>query len=92
MSKERKAEVFSALATNVDSYAWVMSTVLKEKFGTVDSEEEYEKIAEEVAAYSESDEFKAKCAEAEIYTLNNIVAIALAELKELEDVNYQDEG
>ena len=89
MSQERKAQVFNGLATNVDAYAWVMSTVLKEKFGTVDSEEEFEKIAEEVAAYAESDEFKAKAAEAEIYILNTIVSIALNELKELEDVNYQ---
>ena len=92
MTVDRKAQVFEGLASNVENYAWVTSTVLKQKFGVVDSEEEFEKIKDEVAAYAESDEFKAKAAEEEIYLLNNIVSIALHELEELEDVNYQEEG
>lgn len=92
MTVDRKAQVFEGLASNVENYAWVTSTVLKQKFGVVDSEEEFEKIKEEVESYSQSAEFKAKVAQEEIFLLNNIVSIALHELKELEDVNYQEEG
>lgn len=83
MEQDRKSILFETLATNVESYAWVASTVLKEKFGTIDDEEEYKKIAEEVVDYSQSEEFKSICTNKEIGILETIVATAIEELRVL---------
>lgn len=71
-----KENIFNELATAVDSYAWVQSNTLKEKFGTIDSEEEYQKVEADVLAYVESKEFRNKVVQEEIAILNNISRIA----------------
>ena len=83
----RKEEVFNTLATLVDNYAWVTANTLKDKFGVVDDEEEYEKIKEQVVDYVESQEFKDKVTETEIDILQKIGEAVIAELGVLADGN-----
>jgi hypothetical protein len=61
---------------------------LKDKFGVVDNEEEYEKIKEEVVDYVESQEFKDKVTETEIDILQKIGEAVVAELGVLADGNH----
>lgn len=80
-----KAGVFNALATAIDNYAWITASLLKEKFGTIDDEEEYKSIQQEVVEYVESEEFKESSRQAEIKIFKNIIATAVAELEVLTD-------
>lgn len=82
MSQEKKEETFNTLATAIDSFAWVSSNTLKDKFGVVDSEEEYEKIKDEVVAYAESDEFKDTVAQKEFEILQEIANTAIECMRE----------
>lgn len=82
-----KEEVFNTLATLIDSYAWVTANTLKEKFGVIDSEEEYEKIKEEVVDYVESQEFKDKVHNAEVDILQRIGEAVINELEVLSNGN-----
>lgn len=87
MNQEKKEEIFNKLATAVDAYAWVSANTLKDKFGTVDDEEEYKKIEQEVVDYVESDEFMQLVKEKEIAIMEEIVSTALTAMQELEDGN-----
>lgn len=89
MEQERKAEIFNELATAIDSFAWVSSTVLKAKFGVVDDEEEYKKIEQDVVDYAQSEDFASKVQEAEVSILEGIVSTALSAMQELRDGNNE---
>lgn len=82
MSQEKKAETFNTLATAIDSFAWVSANTLKEKFGTIDDEEEYKKIEQEVVDYAQSDEFKEIVAKKEFEILQEIANTAIECMRE----------
>ena len=87
MEQKRKEELFNELASAVDAYAWVSANLLKDKFGVVDSEEEYEKIKEEVVDYVASEEFKELVKNTEKEILDSIIVAAQTTIRELEDGN-----
>ena len=85
-NQARKAKVFNELASSLDTYAWVTANKLKEKFGTIDDEEEYKKIEEEVIEYSKSSYFLDEVKKEEVTILNTIVGLVEAELKVLNEL------
>lgn len=89
MNQEKKEEIFNKLATAVDAYAWVSANTLKEKFGTIDDEEEYKKIEQEVVDYVESDEFKELVKQKELSLFDDIATVALTAMQELRDGNNE---
>lgn len=89
MNQEKKEEIFNKLATSIDAYAWVTANTLKDKFGTIDDEEEYKKIEEEVVDYVESDEFKELVKQREMSILDDIATVALTTMQELRDGNNE---
>jgi hypothetical protein len=89
MTQEQKAELFNKLATSIDAFAWVAANTLKDKFGTIDDEEEYKKIEQDVVDYTQSDEFSEKVVATELSILDDIATAALTGMKELRDGNNE---
>lgn len=87
MTYEDKGELFNTLATAIDGYAWVAANTLKEKFGTIDDEEEYKAIEQEVVDYAESEEFKQLVTDKEILLLEEIIKVSSAALEALTNGN-----
>jgi len=85
MEQENKAELFNKLATAVDKYAWVSASLLKEKFGTIDDEEEYKKVEQEVVDDASSVGFKEAVRTTEIGILEDIITTATTTIRELQN-------